>query len=265
MKKIGITGSTGLLGKLLTKELRNKNIKYSVFKGDIHKNKDIRAWFNRSKNIEYIFHFAAHSSASGSEINKKKVYKLNVRGVENLIFEMNKIKRKFFLFFPSTSHVYKYSKKPLNEKSKLKPNSYYGKTKLIAEEKIILNKNKNFNYLIARIFSVFHKNQKKPFLYASIRDRMKNNSIKKIYIKNANCIRDFLNAEKVVEIIYQIYRKKLMGVLNIGSGEGISIKDFIYKEITNKKEVVSDKKVDYLVANIDKLKKQLIQNKSKLK
>jgi GDP-D-mannose dehydratase len=94
---------------------------------------------------------------------------------------------------------------------------------------------------------------------------MKNNSIKKIYIKNANCIRDFLNAEKVVEIIYQIYRKKLMGVLNIGSGEGISIKDFIYKEITNKKEVVSDKKVDYLVANIDKLKKQLIQNKSKLK
>jgi len=33
LKKIGITGSTGLLGKLLTKELRNKN-------------KDIGAWYN---------------------------------------------------------------------------------------------------------------------------------------------------------------------------------------------------------------------------
>jgi len=43
------------------------------------------------------------------------------------------------VFFSSTSHVYKFSQKKINEKSRLKPSSLYGLTKLKAEKYIQKN------------------------------------------------------------------------------------------------------------------------------
>ena len=259
MKKIGITGSSGLLGKLLIKELKKKNIKYSNFNGDITKISKIENWLKSEKNIDYIFHFAAYTSVVKSSENKKKSYQTNVLGVENMIKSINKSKKRIFLFFPSSSHVYKFSKKPISEKSTISPITYYGRTKLIAEKKIISNKNKNFDYFIGRIFSIFHKTQKKPFLYPSIKDKIKRLKLKKVYIKNGNCIRDFSNAENIIKIILQVYKKKLKGTYNIGSGKGITIKEFIYKNISKKKEVYSNIKMNCSVANIDKIKKAKIR------
>ena len=62
------------------------------------------------------------------------------------------------------------------------PISFYGKTKLIAENKII-NNNSNFSYFIGRIFSIYHKNQKKPFLYPSIKEKIKKNKNNTIFCK----------------------------------------------------------------------------------
>ena len=74
-------------------------------------------------------------------------------------------------FFQVQPHVYNFSKKPIKENGKKNPISFYGKTKLIAENKIINNNNSNFSYFIGRIFSIYHKNQKKPFLYPSIKEK----------------------------------------------------------------------------------------------
>ena len=52
---------------------------------------------------------------------------------------------------------------PKNQLKKIlekKPISYYGKTKLRAEKKIISNVRSNFSYFIGRIFSIYHKDQK---------------------------------------------------------------------------------------------------------
>ena len=63
------------------------------------------------------------------------------------------------VFFFSTSHVYQSSKKKILDQIK-KPISYYGKTKLLAENFIIKKlKNTKIKYCIGRIFSV-NKNQK---------------------------------------------------------------------------------------------------------
>ena len=239
MKKIGITGGSGLLGSLLIKELKKRNILFSSFDGDIANKIHVTEWLVKNKFIEYIFHFAAYTSVDKSEKNRKKAYKINVVGVENLI---NSICN---------------NKKKIKENTKLAPKSYYGKTKLLAENKIRRTKNENFNYFIARIFSVFHIRQKKPFLYPSIKDKLKSTKSKKIYVKNANNIRDFLNAEKIVKIIFKVYKKKLIGTYNIGSGKGIAIKDFIKKNINKNINVASNVKTNSLVANINKLKKAL--------
>jgi len=76
LKKIGITGSTGLFGSLLIKELEKKKIKFSCFLGDITKFKDVENWLSLEKDIEYIFHLAAYTSVIKSNIEKKKLIKL---------------------------------------------------------------------------------------------------------------------------------------------------------------------------------------------
>ena len=128
----------------------------------------------------------------------------------------------------------------------------------MAEKKIRSNKNKNFDYFIGRIFSIYHKSQKKPFLYPSIKEKIKKKS-KKIYIENGNCIRDFSNAEYIIRIILQVYKKRLKGIFNIGSGKGISIKNFVYKNINKKKQIYSNSKINYSVANINKIKRAKIK------
>ena len=208
MKKIGITGGSGLLGKLLIKEFKRKKINYSLFSGDIVDKKHIKNWLSRDKNIEYIFHFAAYTFAEKSEKNKRKAFDTNVLGTKNLIEALNLKRKKRLLFFPSTSHVYKYSSKPIKENFRLAPTTYYGKTKLLAEKKIRENKHKHFQYCIARIFSIFHENQKKPFLYPTMKNKLKKVKSSNIYIKGANNIRDYSNADKVIKIILKIYKKK---------------------------------------------------------
>jgi UDP-glucose 4-epimerase len=257
LKKIGITGSSGLLGTLLIKELKKKKIKFSCFSGDITNIKDVENCLSLEKEIEYIFHLAAYTSVIKSITEKKKTHRVNVTGTENILKSINSKNKNYFLFFSSSSHVYKFSKKPVSEKSIIAPISYYGKTKLLAEIKIRKNKSKNFNYFIGRIFSIFHKSQKKPFLYPSIVKKIKNCKSKKIYIKNGNSIRDFSNAEKIIKIFLQIYKKKISGVYNIGSGTGTSIKNFIYKNISRKKIVYSNDRINISIANINKIKNKL--------
>ena len=48
-----------------------------------------------------------------------------------------------WFFFPSTCHVYKSKKTKIKESDKIQPISFYGRTKLLAEN--FLNKNKNSN------------------------------------------------------------------------------------------------------------------------
>tara|TARA_A100001011_G_scaffold172341_1_gene181150 strand:+ start:104 stop:892 length:789 start_codon:yes stop_codon:yes gene_type:complete len=257
LKKIGITGGSGLLGKLLIKKLKKKKINYSLFNKDIINKNHIKNWLFRNNDIEYIFHFAAYTSAEKSKINKKKAFNTNVLGTKNLLEVLKLKKKKRLLFFPSTSHVYKYSSKPIKENFTLDPTSFYGTTKLLAEKKIIKNKCKYFQYFIARIFSIFHDDQKRPFLYPSMKKKLKKIKSNNVYIKGANNIRDFSNADRIIEIIIKIFEKKLTGVYNIGSGKGMTIKDFINKKIDEKKTIIDYKKPNSLIANIKKLERKI--------
>lgn len=258
MKKIGITGGSGLLGKLLIKELKKKKISYSLFKKNIIIKKDIIEWLSRDDKIEYIFHFAAYTSAINSSKNKIKAYNTNVKGTENLIKAVNLKKKKRIIFFSSTSHVYDYSIKPIKENFKLKPTSFYGKTKLLAEKKFLKKKYRYHRYFIARIFSIYHNKQKKPFLYPTMKYKLKKMRSNKVYVKGAENIRDFLNADKIVKIILRIFDKKLTGIYNIGSGKGITVKKFINNYIDKKKIIIDNDKSNSLIADITKLKKKLM-------
>ena len=48
---------------------------------------------------------------------------------------------------------------------------------------------------------------------------------KKLTLKNLNHYRDFISMEDISKIIFILMRKKFSGILNLGSGKGIFLKD----------------------------------------
>ena len=271
-KTILITGGCGFIGSHLSLLLKKKNFRVIVidnlsigkkllfkgdkfYKADISKKSQLEKIF-KENNIFAIFHLAGLSKLTES-FKKKKSYKINnIKGTQNIIEIAKKYKVRYLIFSSSASVYGKQKKFPISENSPLKPISYYGKTKLNAEKIIKKNKSKFISFLIARIFSIYHIKQKKPFLFPSIKERIKYNK-KKLYVKNAFCVRDFLNAELVVDIIYKIYIKKLSGIYNIGSGKGISVKSFIEKKFKLDDIIISNHNVNYLVSNNNKINKKL--------
>ena len=141
-KKIGITGGSGLLGKILIKILKKKKIKYSVFKKDIRNPKEIKRWLISNKNIDIIFHLAAIVPIKYVNNNRKKSIDVNFNGTKNLYKIIYELDKKIWFFFASTAHVYQSKNKPLKEKDNLKPITFYGKTKLMSEKFLLKNRNK---------------------------------------------------------------------------------------------------------------------------
>ena len=247
---IGITGYTGSLGKIIRK---NKSIhNYFYYKNDIQNKEKLLQWFKKN-NLNVIFHLAAIVPIKIVNKNKIKAYKVNYLGTKNVVDISKNFNLKWF-FFASTSHVYRSSKKPIKENYSKLPISYYGKTKLISEKYIQKNLT---NYCIGRIFSTSNKNQRKNYLVPDLKDKVKK-AKKEIILENLNHYRDFISKEDITKIIYKLLEKKFIGVINIGSGRSVFLKD-IAKLILNKykkKGIFIDNKIrTYLIANTQKLKK----------
>ena len=111
MIKIGITGYSGSLGKILINS--NKFNKIYRFKGDIRKKADINDWF-KNKHIDVIIHLAAIVPIKIVKRNKSKAFQVNYIGTKNIVNVALANNVKWF-FFASTSHVYKSSKKKLRK------------------------------------------------------------------------------------------------------------------------------------------------------
>ena len=251
---IGLTGSTGSLGKVILKN--NKNIKFKCFRGDITKRSEVLNWVNKN-DINILIHLAAIVPIKEVNKNRKKAKQVNYLGTKHIVDACIKKKIKWF-FFSSTSHVYKSSNKKITEKFLKKPISYYGKTKLLAEKYIIKHLEKSDSkYCIGRIFSTTNKNQKTNYLVPDLKKKIKQ-SKKRITLYNLNHYRDFISMQDISKIIFCLYNVKFKGVVNIATGRAIYLKDIathICKHYKKKIEFKDNIKKTYLVANINKLKK----------
>ena len=252
--KFGLTGSTGSLGKNLI--LNNKKIKFICFKGDIRNKTKISSWIQKNK-FDALIHLAAIVPIKVVNKDKKKAYDVNYIGTKNIVDCLITSKIKWF-FFSSTSHVYESTKKKIKETSKVNPISYYGKTKYLAEKYIIkkLFKAKT-KYCIGRIFSTSNNNQKQNYLIPDLNKKIK--KVKKlIKLNDLNHYRDFISMNEISKIIFCLYKKKFKGVVNIGRGNGVLLKDIailICKKFKKECVFIDNKKPTFLIANNYKLKR----------
>ncbi len=253
--KIGITGATGSLGKILIKN--KKSFKINIFKGDITKKNEVFNWIENNK-LNIIFHLAAIVPIIKVNKNKKYANKVNFYGTKNLIDAILSVKKINWFFFSSTSHVYKSTNKKISEKHIKKPVSFYGKSKLKAENYII-NKleSTDTKYCIGRIFSTANNNQKQNYLVPDLKYKIKK-AKNQIVLKNLNHYRDFISMEVISKIIFILMKKKYQGILNLGTGKSTYLKNIahvINKEYNKKIIFIDNKKETSLIADNKKLKR----------
>lgn len=259
MLNCGITGSTGVLGKKITKILPYR---FKPFKYDLRNKKMVYRWINEN-DFDIILHLAAIVPTNKVNKNYHKAYQINVEGTKNVVDAIikKKYKPKWF-FFSSTSHVYSLSTsfRKIKENFEIKPQTKYGKTKYLAE-KVLLKKLKKtkVKLCIGRIFSYTSRLQEPPFLIPSIIRKIKKSKKKEIDFFNMNHYRDFLNIKDIIKSILYLQKTESVGIFNIGSGKKFYIKNIV-KMICNKFNkipIFTDSLITtYLISNNDKISKK---------
>jgi len=257
MLNCGITGSTGILGGNIIKNLK---FNFIIFKGDITKKKVVENWI-KSNEFDFILHLAAIVPIKNVENNYKYAKKVNYSGTKNLVDSIVKYKKKIrSIFLASTTHVYQIKKKhiKISENQKIKPYSKYGKTKLLAENyfREHLKKNK-IKYCIGRIFSYTDPKQNKSYLAPGLFYKIKKSNKQVVSFKGLNHYRDFLSIKDISNAIKVLCLKNKTGIYNIGSGKRFNLETIakIFCKKLNKKAffIKSSNDFTHLISNNQKL------------
>ena len=217
MKIIAISGYKSFIGNHFYQQ-NKKKIRIVHYKKDINNISELKKFIIKKK-ITHFINFAGLSRLRCSE-KKTECVKTNFKSIKSIINYFNKLRNKPMFIFISTCHVYAKSNKKLNENSKLAPNSLYADMKL-KSEKFITNNYKD--YSILRLFNVYGPNQPLSFFIPDMIKKIKKNEI----IKIDRSIRDFIHVNTISRVISFIIKKKITGVINVGSGRGQSLNSII--------------------------------------
>jgi dTDP-4-dehydrorhamnose reductase len=165
-KTIIVTGANGLLGqKLVLKLSRREAVQlvatatgpnrnpmddgYEYEEMDVTNIDAMRAIFEQYKPTE-IIHTAAMTNVDQCETAQEKCWALNVTAVQLIVDLCREFKTR--LIHISTDFIFDGAAGPYSEKAVPNPLSYYGKSKLAAEEIVV---NAGIPYAIARTMLVF--------------------------------------------------------------------------------------------------------------
>ncbi len=263
--KILVTGGAGYIGSVCVKALLDKNNEVLVI-DNLSKGKrelvDERAEFHKvdltdkekvfeickGKEIDAVMHFASYKAA-GESMKDAVKYSDNLTGTVNLLNAMVKFNIKK-LVFSSSAAVYGISdKKIINESCELKPINFYGFIKLECERIIEwYHKIYGINYISLRYFNVAgdgglkyldpHAENVFPILMEVLTgERDKFIIFGNDYdTKDGTAVRDYIDVNDLVHAHVLALSTNYNGVINLGSGEGQSVKELVnaFKEVTGK-------------------------------
>ncbi|OUJ19309.1 Nucleoside-diphosphate-sugar epimerase [Methanonatronarchaeum thermophilum] len=242
---------------------RNLDSKFNFVEGDILNQSIMEEVFDEF-NFELVFHQAAQAGVRYSVENPIEPNNINVNGTLNLLETSRKNDVRLFIN-ASSSSVYGETKYlPFDEKHPKTPKSPYGVSKLASEQYCrVFNELYDINTVSLRYFTVYGPRMRPDMAISNFVRRCLNNKSPIIY-GNGKQTRDFTYIQDVTKAnIELISKKEAQGeIINIGSGENISIKKLakeIIKETNLEKEpIYSEKKkgdVKNTYADIKKAKK----------
>ncbi|WP_405283307.1 NAD-dependent epimerase/dehydratase family protein [Methanobrevibacter sp.] len=282
-KNILITGGLGFIGSHLTNKLiKNNNItiidnlstgKIDNLENINHENltlikKDLNSIDLNATlaNIDYVFHLAAMSSVPLSIKQPISCNMENVTSTINLLNACvhNNVKK---IIFSSSSAVYgKNTNIPLKETELPMPTSPYASSKASCELYLqSFHESYGLNYIVLRYFNTFGPKQDNNSQYSAVIPNfisaLLKNEQAEIY-GDGEQTRDFIYVEDVVKANINAVESDYNGIINIASGNSISINqlyDIIKKTLGKniKPKYTSPRQGDikHSQANIEKMEK----------
>ncbi|MCK5611107.1 UDP-glucose 4-epimerase GalE [Candidatus Pacearchaeota archaeon] len=253
-KKILVTGGAGYIGSVCVKRLIEKGYevcvidnlikgrkelvdkKAELYEGDLTDKDFVRSVFDKNK-FDAVIHFAAYKAVGESMKNAVK-YSDNIVGSINLLNQMAKsgVKK---IIFSSTAAVYGNKDGVVNEEVSTDPINFYGFTKLKIEEILEwYNKIYEINYIAFRYFNVAgdelnYVDPNAENIFPIIMEVIKKKREKLIIFgedfdtKDGAGVRDYVDVRDLVDAHILAIDADYTGVLNLGNGNGFSVKELI--------------------------------------
>lgn len=261
MKRVIITGSTGLIGKEAIEPLNKAG--FEVFElrhneCDIFDPSSLKSFFEKIK-PQYLLHFAW---ITGGDY---LVNPLNEKLVDSSM-EMLKIFREFGgkrAVFAGTCFEYKFKNEPLKENDELNPTTLYAiskdKLRRLAEE--FCDKN-GISFGWGRIFYVFGRDEKQGRLTSTIINNLCEN--KPVTISCGSLLRDYMYTKDIANAFVKFLCTEITGCVNIATGKPISLSDFAmtFAKLYGKEEFIIVKndigmQPSLIVADVTRLKEEV--------
>jgi nucleoside-diphosphate-sugar epimerase len=214
---IGITGSEGFIGRVLSDYLKENGYSVKSYNCDFSKLKEVEDLFLSNGAPKVLIHLAGRFSATDSVlINDNLIATTNILSVL-------KTYKKTKLIFSSTGAVYGNSGlKPVNELHQPNPNTYNGLVKFWCEQAInYYQKEPNKSAIILRLPSVYGENNKKGVIYHWLKSIKKDQQI--IINGDGNQYRSFIHVLDVCSAIECCLKLRGSGTYNVSSNEFLSL------------------------------------------
>lgn len=191
---------------------RLKNKKVIFIQADIL---DSRQLHQSLKNIDVVYHLASKVSTPFANIDAHSYEQVNHWGTAELISAVEQSNVSQFIFLSSAS-VYGTSDEMINEQTTPNPKSYYGISKLRAEDHVKRLFNK-INTLIIRCSNVYGYSTALRFDAVINKFMFDANFFNRIFINgNGNQYRAFINIEYASETLKNLRHSKLSsGIYNL--------------------------------------------------
>ncbi len=219
---IGITGGTGFIGQNVITKLKDKNIPYVLFTGNILDSKTVEIFFKKH-HITTLIHLVGSFS-----LPFENLIDLNVVALQNVLeigvkYGLKKI------VYTSSGAVYG---EPINETSTetdpLTPNTLYGLSKVFAEEMIAYyGKKANITHIILRFPNVYGKDSNKGVIYNFLQSIKNTKSV--TIAGDGKQMRNFLHVSDAANAIEKALLYNDSDIFNIGSPVNLSINEVVEK------------------------------------
>ena len=225
-----VTGSSGVVGRRVVRELRRRGIGDRVveFSGDVSSREAVREFVTHAGPIGACIHLAAVVPVATVDADPVRAFEVNALGTGHIIDEIGRQSGDPYVLHCSTSHVYAASGQPLHESAPVEPVSTYGRSKLAGEFLASdIAAIRSVRLGIARVFSLWAEDQKGSFLYPSVMARFSAANLgDSVQVMGGNNIRDFLHADEVARLLVELLAREALGVVNVASGEPTAVIDF---------------------------------------
>ena len=253
--RIFITGSTGILGRHVCGFFKEFYPSFEILRNraDITNLRAVREQIAGAGTLDLVIHLAAMVPVSEVNADPARAYEVNVGGTVHLLDAISGQKVK--IVYCSSGHVYASSDEAIREDAPKEPVSLYGRTKWIGELAAIdITDAKKIPLCIPRIFSIHDPEQKGSFLRPTMEKRLAREDLSKQFeLFGALSLRDILTAKEAARRLVMIAVSDAVGPVNIGSGHGTLIKDFVQSLSPSPLEIKPMGEPDMLVANISRL------------